>query len=44
MSLRSGNVKEYCEIQFELGDYNKALAFAPSVSIEYWQELADRHA
>ena len=41
--LRVGNFKEYCEIHFELGNYKKAMAFAPSVSIEYWQELAQRH-
>ena len=29
---------------FELGQYQKAMAFAPAVSIEYWQELAERHA
>ena len=41
--LRVGNFREFCEIQFELGNYKKAMAFAPSVSIEYWQELAERH-
>lgn len=34
--LRSGNFKEYCEILFELGQYDKALSFAPAVGIEYW--------
>ena len=28
----------------QLKNYKKALAFAPGVSIEYWQELAVRHA
>jgi hypothetical protein len=42
--MRSGNFKGFCEVQFELGNYKKALAFAPQVSIEYWQELANRHA
>ena len=37
-------VKEFCEIQMQLKNYKKALAFAPGVSIEYWQELAERHA
>jgi hypothetical protein len=41
--LRSGNFRDYCEVQFELGEYNKAMAFAPAVGIEYWQELAERH-
>ena len=34
--LHTGQFREYCEIQFQLGNYKKALAFAPSVSIEYW--------
>ena len=29
---------------FKLGNYKKALAFAPAVSIEYWQELSEKHA
>jgi len=42
--LRVGDFKQFCEIQFELRNFKKALAFAPAVSIEYWQELAERHA
>ena len=41
--LRTGQFRQYCEIQFSLGNYKKAMAFAPSVSIEYWQDLAERH-
>ena len=41
--LYTGQFKEFCETQFQLGNYKKAMAFAPSVSIEYWQELAERH-
>jgi len=36
--------KDYCEVQFELGNHAKAMAFAPAVSIDYWQELAERRA
>ena len=42
--LSCGRIKEYCEIHFELRNYAKALAFAPAVSIEYWQELAERRS
>lgn len=42
--LKLGKTKEFCEIQMQLKNYKKALAFAPGVSIEYWQELAVRHA
>ena len=41
--LRTGQFRQYCEIQFSLGNYKKAMAFAPAVSIEYWQDLAERH-
>ena len=34
--LRTGQFRQYCEIQFQLGNYKKAMAFAPAVSIEYW--------
>ena len=42
--LRAGNFRDYCETLFELGHYQKAIAFAPAVGIEYWQELTERHA
>jgi len=42
--IRCGKFREYCEVQFELKNYSKAMAFAPAVSIEYWQELAERKA
>jgi hypothetical protein len=35
--LKSGRFKDFCEVQCELGNYKKAMAFAPAVSIEYWQ-------
>jgi hypothetical protein len=44
MYLSCGRIKDYCEVQFEIGNYAKAMSFAPAVSIEYWQELADRRA
>lgn len=42
--LSCGEIRQYCEIHFELKNYAKAMAFAPAVSIEYWQELAERRA
>jgi len=42
--LMTGQFRQYCEIQFQLGNYKKAMAFAPSVSVEYWQDLASRYA
>lgn len=42
--MKLGKIREFCEIHMQLKNYKKALAFAPGVSIEYWQELAVRHA
>ncbi len=42
IQLRSGQFREYCETLFEMGEFEKAMAFAPAVSIEYWQELSER--
>ncbi len=36
MYLRAGNFREYCETMVEMGEYKKAMAFAPAVGIEYW--------
>jgi len=41
--LKSGRFRDFCEIQCQLGNWKKAMAFAPAVSIEYWQELSERH-
>ena len=37
-----GNMKAFCEIMFEVGEFDKALASAPAVSFEYWKELGER--
>jgi hypothetical protein len=34
--LKLGKTREFCEIQMQLKNYKKAMAFAPGVSIEYW--------
>eukprot|EP00727_Mastigamoeba_balamuthi_P011385 m51a1_g687 hypothetical protein (951) ;mRNA; f:322611-326513 len=40
--LRLGQFKEYCEIQIELDNWYEAIAIAPAVSMQYWQELCAR--
>lgn len=40
--LHSGNVQQYCEFVFAAGDYDKAIAMAPAVSISFWKELMDQ--
>jgi hypothetical protein len=42
--LKTGNFYQYCEIQVKLGEWERALAFAPAHSPEYWQSLAERYA
>ncbi|GFN83793.1 WD repeat-containing protein 17, partial [Plakobranchus ocellatus] len=41
--IQLGNVKRYCELMVELGEWVKALALAPSVSMEYWKKLNQRY-
>lgn len=42
--LKLGNVKEYCEIQIKLGNWERAISVAPARSLAYWQELAARYS
>lgn len=39
LALLTGNQKKYCELLFAAGEYDKALAVAPSVSYEFWKNL-----
>lgn len=39
-----GNFKKYCETQIRLNNWEKAIAFAPAVSHEYWEELSHKYA
>ena len=41
---RVGDLKRYCQIMIDLGDYANALAMAPCVGLQYWQELAQQYA
>ena len=40
--LRAGNLQRYCDTLTELGDWDKALAVAPGVSMQYWQGLCEK--
>ena len=37
-------MRKYCEILAELGQWERAIATAPSVSLEFWSELCKRYA
>ncbi|XP_061535832.1 WD repeat-containing protein 17 isoform X1 [Phycodurus eques] len=42
--LRLGQIQRYCELMVELGQWEKALAVAPGVSMKYWKTLMQRRA
>eukprot|EP00058_Branchiostoma_floridae_P026109 XP_002611599.1 hypothetical protein BRAFLDRAFT_56820 [Branchiostoma floridae] len=42
--VKLGNLQRYCELMVEVGEWEKALAVAPGVSMEYWKSLARRWA
>ena len=39
LCLKSGDVKRYCELMFIAGEHDVALAAAPAVSYNFWQNL-----
>ncbi|XP_060147597.1 WD repeat-containing protein 17 isoform X7 [Globicephala melas] len=42
--LRLGQIRRYCELMVELGEWDKALSVAPGVSVKYWKKLMQRRA
>lgn len=42
--LRLGRVKEYCELLIDAGEWERGIAAAPMVSLEYWRSLCLRAA
>eukprot|EP00455_Lapot_gusevi_P040938 TRINITY_DN4691_c0_g1_i4.p1 TRINITY_DN4691_c0_g1~~TRINITY_DN4691_c0_g1_i4.p1 ORF type:complete len:1101 (-),score=371.19 TRINITY_DN4691_c0_g1_i4:99-3326(-) len=42
--LKNGHLREYCELLVQLEEWDKALAVAPGVSIQYWMSLSQRRA
>ncbi|KAK3271996.1 hypothetical protein CYMTET_19681, partial [Cymbomonas tetramitiformis] len=43
-STALGNLQRYCEITRDLGDWEKAIAMAPAVSLEFWGDLVKAYA
>lgn len=41
--LQVGAVEKYCELCIQSGDWLKAIAFAPGVSLTYWKALMSRY-
>lgn len=42
--LLTGNLKRYCELKIDLGEWKDALAVAPGISLNYWNSVASRWA
>lgn len=42
--LMNGNLEKYCELLVECGQWERAIAIAPAVSIEYWKNLCVKYA
>jgi hypothetical protein len=42
--LHIGNMEKYCDILVELGQWERAIATAPAVSVSYWATLCKRYA
>ena len=43
MMFKAGNIQEFCEISMQLGEYEKAIASAPKVSMQYWNKCVQRY-
>lgn len=44
LNFKIGNFEKFCEIQIKLGKWEKALSFAPAVSMEYWESLVEKYS
>ncbi|XP_028402254.1 WD repeat-containing protein 17-like [Dendronephthya gigantea] len=42
--VKIGHMQRYCELMVEMGEWDKALSFAPGVSLDYWKSLMERRA
>lgn len=42
LHAKIGQLQRYCELMVELGEWDRALAMAPGVSVDYWRELMER--
>jgi WD repeat-containing protein 17 len=39
LMLKAGNFKMYCKLMLKQDKWEDAIAYAPKVSLEYWQSL-----
>lgn len=43
LHMKLGNFRQYCELMVDLNQWERALAVAPGVSMDYWRKLCDRY-
>ena len=44
LHLKSGDFEKFCESLVKQGKWERALAFAPAVSFQYWNSLVKRYS
>ena len=40
---KAGDLKKYCLLMVELGEWERAIAIAPSIGYDFWQELTKKY-
>jgi hypothetical protein len=43
LMLKSGNIQAFCEINMKAGNYEKAIAYAPKVSLKFWKQCVEKY-
>ncbi len=43
LMLKAGNIREYCEIHIKMGNFEDAIAYAPKVSLDYWNQCVSKY-
>jgi WD40 repeat protein len=41
---KAGDMRSYCNIMIELGNWKEALALAPAVSLSFWKEICKKYS
>jgi hypothetical protein len=42
IALHRGDARQYCELLFDAGEVDRAVAASPAVSMEFWREMLER--
>lgn len=44
LMLHAGNFEDYCEMMIQINNWDRAVAVAPAVSLDYWRDICSRAA